>query len=370
MGTPIYRRFRNQTRLIDQTAPLPVLDVGALVTTEAVTDQTVRFISVTADEWKTTIVEATHPVTYKWCEAYFGQEVKPEKAILIFFKKEDPDKDATIKVALDDAVGKRAQFYFVSYSGNALADIADQEALAQWVQAYEAKVQGMILTNDPLNYDLTNNTSIRAKCKAAGLSRTSVLFHPTGTVNGIDLTKQRPDGAIVGRMMPTIPTSQGVFEQWDWKTLAFVSDSGLTSAQQDALHENGGNFIENITNSDFTGMFKGRTCTNREIRMQWGADWFDVNVMASLMNYATRAGLMAYDDDTYAGIETIYREWLDRATNRRLINSYTLTMPDPYKVPASVRTTGKLSITDLYLGEMNNAIDEIDNTGTWQVGGV
>lgn len=371
MTTPIYRRFSNQTLLLDQAAPLPVLDVGMLMTNEPVTDTTTRYLSLTADDWTDSIDSTTHPIAYEWFSAYFGQELKPETGIVIFYDDTPSTGDADPSAALDDADSKGAQWYMGCYFGNAVADTASQTNFAQWIQAQQVERQGMLLTNNPLAYDLNDSSDIGGQIRGLSYSRTSVIYHPTGTVGDNDLTDNRPDGGIVGRMMPTYPeTGNGVFEQWDYKTISGSFDSGLTASQQSNLIAKGYNFVETFTNTAFTHVFKGRSCTGREIRLQWGADWFDANVQASLANYAFRNELMAFDQETFSDVESIYREWGDGALSRRLLTDFDVNMPDPDSIPASVRATGKASISDLYLGTLNSAIDEWAVTGKWILGGV
>lgn len=368
MTTPIYRRFRNQTLLLDQAAPLPVLNVGMLLTDEAITDTTVRYISVSESDWTDTVSSTTHPVTYNWCSAYFGQELKPETAVLIFYDQGGTDADPS--AALQDAEDKLAEWYFGCYFDNSVAGTAEQVNFAEWIQAQPVERQGMLLTNNPLAYDINDSTDVGAQIRGLSYSRTSVIFHPTGTVNDNDLTDNRPDSGIVGRMMPTYPETGGIFEQWDYKTISGSFDSGLTEAQQDNLIAKGYNFVETFANTAFTHVFKGRSCTGREIRLQWGADWFDANVQASLANYAFRNELMAFDQETFADVEAIYLDWGQRTIDRRVLTNFTVDMPDPDTIPASVRVTGKASLNDLYLGTLNSAIDEWSVTGKWVLGGV
>ncbi|WAX23091.1 tail sheath protein [Vibrio phage 13VT501A] len=370
MPTPVYRRFRNQTLLLDQAAPLPVLNVGMLLTNEPVTDTTIRHISVTADDWTDTVTEATHPIAYEWLSAYFGQELKPETAVLIYYDDTPTTGDADPSAALQDADDKLAEWYFGCYFDNADTAIASQTNFAQWIQAQPVERQGMLLTNDTNAYVVGTGTDIGSQIRGLSYSRTSVIFHPTGTVNEKDLTKNRPDAAIVGRMMPTYPETGGIFEQWDYKTIAGSFDSGLSAAQQTALVDKGYNFVETFANTAFTHVFKGRSCTGREIRLQWAADWFDANVQASLANYAFRNPLMAFDQETFSDVEAIYLDWGQRTIDRRVLTNFTVNMPDPDTIPASVRVTGKASLNDLYLGTLNSAIDEWSVTGKWVLGGV
>lgn len=365
MPTPIRRRFRVDTLLLDKTAPVAVLDVAALVTTEAGIFGGATFISVAEDDWSETVPAATYPVENAWLQAYFGQALRPEKALLILG---DDTSVATMDAALDAAVADGAAWYQLHYVGNGVADIAIQLGLGKYVQSFEEKTQCMLLTNDANAKDNLATSDIGYQCRSLSLERTSVIYHPTGTVNGVNLTAQRPDGAIAGRMLST---DEGA-EQWDYKALSLVSDSGLSAAEQDKLQAKGYNYVETFKNTTFTHVFPGRLCTDREIRTQWGADWFDVNVQASLANYAFRTPLMAFDIDTFADVEGILYDWGNRAIARRIIkpDTFVVTLPDPDTIPANVRASGVASFNNVYTAELNSAIDEWRIQGSWVIGGV
>ncbi len=365
MSTPLQEHFKNQTLLKDTAAPLPVQDVGALLTTESAIDTTDRFKVVTKADVAT---YSSFPITHAWLTAYFAQDLEAENAVIVRYDETADTGDATVGDALDDAQAKGAQYYILCYSGNSDADIATQEAIATWIQAATVDIQAMFLTNDPNSWKVSGDTtSIRYKLREGSFSRSSVIMQPTGTVAGIDLTNVRPDAAWIGRMMPTFPETQGTFEQWNYKQLRGVYDCGFDAATRKFLRENGGNYIESISGLSYNQGFPGRSVTGREIRVQWGADWFDANVEADYFNMANRVGLMAYDDDTFAQIEVILRNWSEAAKGRRLINDFSITLPDPYSIPPSQKVLGVLNISNAYLGSLNAAIDGITTTGTWSI---
>ncbi|AUR89464.1 tail sheath protein [Vibrio phage 1.123.O._10N.286.48.F3] len=365
MGTPLSEHFKNQTLLQDTAAPLPVQDVGALLTTENAVSTDDRFKVVTQADLAT---YSSYPITHAWLTAYFSQDLEAENAVIIRYDDTPATGDASVGAALDDAWLKGAQYYIQCYSGNSDADIPTQEAIAAWVKAAPVDIQALFLTNDPNAWKVSGDTtSIRYKLREGSFSRSVVLMQPTGTVGGIDLTNVRPDGAIIGRMMPTFPEAQGAFEQWNYKPLRGVYDCGFDAATRKFLSENGGNYIEKINGLSYVQFYPGRSVTGREIRIQWGADWHDANVEADYFNMANRVGLMAYDDDTFSNIDVILNTWGEAAKDRRLINSFTVSLPDPYSIPPSQKATGILNIKDAYLGSLNAAIDGISTTGTWSI---
>lgn len=368
MPTPLRRRFQVDTLLLDKTAAVAVLDVAALITTsDGLFTDGARWISVVSDDYSETVPAATYPVENAWLAAYFGQALEPETALLIFWD-DDAVGGETVEAALDLAVAQNAAWYQLHYIGNTAADIATQLDIAQYNESFEEKTQTMLVTSDPNAIINTATSDIGYQCRNISLERTAIIYHPTGTVNGIDMTEQRPDGAAAGRMLSTDEGAQ----QWDWKALTLVSDSGLSAAQQTTLRSKGYNFIEQIKNTTFIHMFPGRLCTDREIRIQWGADWFDVNVQASLANYAFRTELMAFDQDTFADVEGILRYWGQLAEDRRLIktDTFEVTLPDPDSISASTRASGIANFTNVYSAELNSAIDQWKIQGSWSVGGV
>ena len=273
----------------------------------------------------------------------------------------------TMEEAIDDAISLGVNWYVIEFIGDTAGDIADQLALAQVNESFENKTQCILKTSDP-NAILANATSdIGYQARAISLERTSVIYHPAGTNVVPNMTLQRPDAAIAGKLLWTDAGAR----QWDYQALTLVSDSALTDAQQVILRNKGYNFIETFTNTTFTHMYPGRTCTDREIRVQWGADWFDNNLQASLASFAFRTPLMAFDEETFTAVESLIREWLERAVDRRVIlDDYTVALPDPDSIPAAVRKSGIATFNDVYQATINSAIDGWTIRGNWSIGGI
>lgn len=270
--------------------------------------------------------------------------------------------------AMSDFYARGGNAYLYEFVGSDAAAIPDQLTIAAWVQSTpENKCQALFLTTDQNAKSNTATSDLGYQLRNTGMERSTAIHHPTGTVAGVNLTGQRPDAAIAGRVLWT---DAGV-EQWDFHQLTTVSDSGFTPTEQGNLRAKGYNFIERFTNTTFTHMYPGRTVTDREIRIQWGADWFDNNTQASLANFAFRAKLMAFDEETFTSAESIVREWLERAVDRRIIlDDYTVSFPDPDSIPASVRKSGQASFNDVYQATLNSAIDGWVVRGTWSIGGI
>lgn len=355
MTTPIQRRF-NVTNLIqDQVAPTQSLNVPAIVTTvdEFGGD---RYKFITPDSWETDLTTDT-TAAYKWAQTLFSQELTVPTALVIYWNKALPE---TLAAAIDDAVNTGAYFYGICFDGVTAADVTDQLALSTYVQSFEENVQAWLVTTDTNALSAVDTTHIAAQAKAVTNNRTYCISMPAS------LAAQRPDAAILGRKLAEL--TEGA-SQWDYTALVGVSDSAYTASEQTQLKTNGYNIVEQFTNTSFVHLYNGRSVTGREARIQWGSDWLETNIEASLATYAFTTPLMAFDDETFAAAENIFREWNQRALDRRIINSFEVTLPDPDSFSAAQRATGTATIANAWSAELNSAIDDWSVTGTWTVGG-
>lgn len=368
MTTPIRRRFSVNTELLDKVATVDTLNRVALITTNDIFSGA-RYSLVTPDDWKEQVNFTSFPEEYNWLTAHFGQDGgAPADAFVVYWNKAGTgDAAETVAQALDDAIAKGASWYVLQYIGKAASAITDQVAIANYVQSSEQKMQVMFLTVDATALNDAGATDLGYRLRTTSMERSGVIWHPTGNdVAGNSYDTQRPDAAIGGEM---IWRDAGA-DQWDYHALTLVSDSNLTAGQQAVLRAKGYNFIETFTNTTFTHMYKGRLVTDREIRIQWGADWFDNNLQVSLANFAFRAGLMAFDYETFNAVEALVRSWLERARVRRIIlEDYTVTMPDPDSFTASQRASGTATLNNIYRATLNSAIDDWTITGQWVIGG-
>jgi len=368
MTTPIKRRFSVETELLDKVATVDTLNRVALITTNDIFSGA-RYSLVTPDDWQDQVSFTSFPEEYNWLTAHFGQDGgAPADAYIVYWDKAATGDDAeTVAAALNDAISKGVSWYQLQYIGKLAADVNDQIAIAQYIQSAEQNMQGLFLTTDATALVDSGATDFGYRARLLSLERSAAIYHPTGLdAAGNSYDTQRPDAAIGGKMIWRDPGA----DQWDYHALTLVSDSNLTAGQQTILRAKGYNFIETFTNTTFTHMYKGRLVTDREIRIQWGADWFDNNVMASLANFAFRTDLMAFDYETFNAVEAILRAWLGRANTRRIIlDDYTVTMPDPDSFSASERASGTATMNNIYRATLNSAIDDWTITGQWVIGG-
>ena len=367
MPTPIRRRFSVQTVLKDKAAVGQTLDQVMLVSVSAL-PSTNRYELVSLDDWSETLTVATPE--YEFASAFFGQEVKPATLLLVHW--DEAGAVETIEEALDDAVALGASWYFQTFIGMEASDSAAQLDLANYGESFEDRLQTIVTTQDVEALNLSGTTDIGYLARSTTQNRCTAISAPASVtlVGGVvDISTERPDAAILGRMSTTEEGSA----QWDYQALSAVSDSNYSAAQQLALTAKGYNFVETFKNTAFTHLFRGRTCTDREIRIQWGADWHDVSVEQSLANYAFQNDLMAFDDDTFADVEGILYNWKAQALGRRIIvdtteRPATIQLPDPDTIDATTRASGIANFADVYQYYLNSAIDEWVLTGNWRLG--
>lgn len=369
MPTPIQRRFSVQTIIRDKIVQGTNLKDSALIVTTALPNGG-RWQSVDSFDWQDVFTN-TASVEYKWLQAFFGQELKPKKAVLIHWDKAGLTE--TVEDALNDAVTLGAEWYWTCYEGvdNSAPTITEQTDISDWVESFNERKQCILMTQDVNAYNTGTSADIGKIQRDKTINRTTVIFHPASVaiVGGTrDTSEERPDAALLGRLTPTAEGEA----QWDYNALSFITDSGLSSQQQSDLETKGYSFVESFKNTTFTHVYRGRTVTDREIRIQWGADWHDTNVESAIATFAFEYDLMAFDIETFSAIEGILREWKDRAKARRIIvetklRPATIALPDPDTVDAATRASGSANFTNVYNYALNTAVDNWTLTGNWRI---
>lgn len=372
MPISINERFNVQTLIRDVVAGQQSLSESVLITNnDLFSGASYRRVSI--NDYATLVSSSTYPEEFKWLETYFSQELKPTYAGILFWDNTaDPAED--LSDALQALIDLSAEFYVLHYVGVTASDSDEQLAIGQAVEALGERAQFICMTQDSNAVVSGNQTHIGYLASSNTLNRTTVIYHPAtittivdGAISTVDASDERPDAAIWGRMAITAPGAA----QFDFKTLVGITDANLSAADRTVLEENGYNWVEQLKRSAAPYLYPGRTCTGREIRVQWGADWFDINVQSSLANLALRTDLMSFDDDTFTAVEGIIRNWGEQAIDRRIIlDDLVVDLPDPDTVGATTRASGIASFTNVYSATLNSAIDGWTITGDWTIGGV
>ncbi len=358
MSTPLQRRFSVTTLINDFTGSRQTLQTPCLLTTTALPGA-VRALKLSLSTYASTLTGTAYTNELNWFKKLFSQDLRPREALIVHWDNSSSSTE-TLTDALDDAHDKGYHWYFISYIGAASTDITNQKNLAKYTQASDDRTICVLMTSDASAYDATSTTDIGKEVRDENYNRTAVIYHKT--------TAERPDACIVGRMCTTAPGAQ----QWDYKSLVGVKDGGLDADKQSKLLAKGYNFIETFSGTTFTHMYKGRSCTGRELRIIWGADWHDTGVESDIATFAFQSELMAFDNETFAAIESILRAWLNRALKRRIViddekHPAVIDLPDPLSLPASTRTSGAVDLDNVYRYVLNSAIDNWTITGNWRI---
>jgi hypothetical protein len=378
MPLNINERFSVQTLLRDNIAATQSLSESVLVTSTNIFSGD-RYRRLTADNYATEVPELTYPAEFKWLETHFGQELKPQYAGVAYWDlTDDPGQtgaDIETAAAVITALSQlQTEAYVLHFIGTAAADITNQVALAQAAAAAGERYQTVFLTRDPQSIVNGSTTDLGARLKALSINNATVISHPStatfvidNEIQTVDTSTERPDAAIWGRMGPTTPGAA----QFDYKALNLVTDANYDATARGILRNKGYNWVEQLKRMPKPYLFPGRSVTNREIRLQWGVDWFDINAQTSLANFASRVDLMAFGDDTFNAVEGIIREWGDVAIERRIIqDDLIVNLPDPDTFSAAVRATGVVEVNNAYSATVNSAVDGWKITGDWIIGGV
>ena len=358
MSTPLQRRFSVKTLINDYTGSRQTLQTPALLTTVALPGA-VRALKISVSTYANTLSDAAYENERNWFKKLFSQDLRPREALLIHWDNTTTSTE-TIDDALDDAHDNGFHWYFISYIGADSTDKDNQKNLSKYVQASDERTICVLMTTDASAYDATSTTDIGKVCRDENYNRTAVIYHKTKA--------ERPDACIVGRMCTTAPGA----EQWDYRALSAVKDGELDADKQSKVLAKGYNFIETFSGTTFTHMYKGRSCTGRELRILWGADWHDTGVESDIATFAFQEQLMAFDNETFAAVESILRDWLRRALSRRIViddeeHPARISLPDPLSLPASTRTSGAVDLDNVYEYVLNSAIDNWTITGNWRI---
>lgn len=368
----VSERFGVQTNIQDEVAGIQSLSESVLITNNNLfTGDRYRRIGI--DEYNSLVSEANFPVEHAWLRTHFSQELKPTYAGILYWNISGETPEAVSEV-IQASIDMGIDRYVFHYAGVEASDVPRQQAIAAVVESMGDRGQFIAMTQDSNAIANGSSADIGSVVKGLTYNRTTVIYHPAtvtrvvdGEIDSIDTSEERPDAAIWGRMAAT---DEGA-GQFDFKILSAVNDANLSASVRTILRNKGYNWIEQIKRTPGPYLYPGRTVTGREIRIQWGADWFDINVQSNLATFALQNELMAFDDDTFTAVEGIIRDWGQRAIERRIIlDDLVVDLPDPDTVPAVIRASGIADFKNVYSATLNSAIDGWKITGNWSTGGV
>jgi hypothetical protein len=233
--------------------------------------------------------------------------------------------DASWGDALSAIKKQNNGFYAVTTSARTMAD---QQAIAQWIEANE-KLYG-IESGDPLITD-EDTGDIAAYIKLNNLDRSFVFFHPDCAPDedgNITPEDPMPVVALMGYMLTYQPGSA----TWMFKDMKAVPTYELdTGPFQKATDKN---VMLYCLVADVPTTFWGKVGSGEYIDVIHGCDWLKARIQNKVFTVLKQNKKVSFND---TGIEIIksalksaLQEGIDLA---ELLDSYTITVPEAADVP-------------------------------------
>lgn len=241
---------------------------------------------------------------YKACQAYFGQELLPEKVLVGFVEGAE-----TITEALDAIQVENSSFYAVLMS--LAIDATEQEELAAWIQT-SRRIAG-VRTADATALDATL-TDIGAVLNANSYFRTFSFY------NGESATKF-PEAAWMGRCLPADPGSL----TWKFKTLSGIVADVLSGTGRTNLRNKKYNYYNEVGGVNITE--EGWMADGSFIDEIRGTDWIHARMQEAIFAILVNLPKVPYTDK---GIDIIVNEM--EAVLKRAVDQGILDGNRPYGV--------------------------------------
>jgi hypothetical protein len=242
---------------------------------------------------------------YVAAQAYFGQEIRPDKLYIGFY-----DDANTYTDELDAIQDLDDDWYALAVDTRADADI---EEIAAWTQAQykiylaASDASGII---DPLD-----DTDIASTLLSNNYGRTSLFYHSQAAI-------EYPEVAWAGLILPEDPGSV----TWAWKRLAGIPTDTLNSAARAAAEDKRATYYVAVGGNSIT--FEGQTSEpGTFIDIIRGVDWLTFRISEDIVARLAAVGKIPYVGGG-AILESIIRSRLDDAVDRDLIaEGYSVTVP-------------------------------------------
>jgi len=242
---------------------------------------------------------------YEAAQAYFGQEIRPDKLYIGFFDDANTWTDELDAIAVLDN-----DWYALAIDSRSDADI---EEVAAWVQA---KYKIFLSASDAAGIvDPLDDTDIASTLLSNNYGRTSLFYHSQAAT-------EYPEVAWAGLILPEDPGSV----TWAWKRLAGVPTDTLTSAERGAAEDKRATYYIAVGGNSIT--FEGQTSEpGTFIDVIRGVDWLTFRISEDIVARLAAVGKIPYVGGG-AILESLIRARLDDAVDRDLIaEGYSVTVP-------------------------------------------
>lgn len=259
---------------------------------------------------------------YKAAAKLFSQNPAPSVVVI----GQIPASYSALGDAMDDILVGDSDFYGIIPVGATINTIAEQTAMAAWVEANKRIC--ILLSEDDDILDSGSTADIAAALQAAAYERTAVIYHAKESIGGTPTTIYA-NAAWVGNCFPFEPGSQ----TWAYKTLTGVAADGLLTPDINAALGKGANVYTRISGVNLTR--NGTMASGEYIDVIRGMDWVEARLQEEVFTLLVNRRKVPYSDEGIALVEGAVRSVLDQATRKGILqkDSVTVTAPRYSEIP-------------------------------------
>lgn len=213
-------------------------------------------------------------------------------------------------------------------------------ALAAQIQTERAQLTVMDTSADAV--DPASSDDLQSRLSLLSYNRTTVLY---------SAHTDYPDACAVGAWLPADPGTKS----FGHTPLTGCLPSGTEGADYDlsetqrlALEDKGANYV--VRTGDDTFVHRGKTAAGVEKRMLLGKDWLEANIQNDVQALDMSTDLLGFDEVTLTALDGILRFWLDLAVTRRILTSFTITLPTVSDFSDAEKASGDIVLSKAFNG--------------------
>jgi hypothetical protein len=262
--------------------------------------------------------------------------------------------DASWADTLTAIMNQNNSWYALSTSARTMAD---QQQIAQWVQANE-KLTILATGDDTVINEETGD--IASWAKLMNLDRVVVFYHPDAGLNESGKVKEVdpiPEAAYFGKMLTKHPGSP----TWKFKDLQAVPTFALTGGQfTTAMNKNATVYC---LVADVAMTFEGKTAAGEYIDVIHGLDWLKARIQNLVFTPMKQMDKIPFTDSGIQIIVGQLRAALDEGVRYSILASFDITNPSAAEVPADQKA--KRNLPDVnWTSPLAGAIHSTEINGT------
>lgn len=216
---------------------------------------------------------------------------------------------------------------------------AEQVALSLVINSESRQLVLFEDSSTAINSGSTADLASLVSAQSSG-GRTSVMY---AQVDGYQ------DAAQVGASLPG-PEGATDFMYMSlagtYKSGPAVSDYDLSETNMTVLEDKGYNWIEEIRG--LTYAFDGETVDGTPMALRLGADWAASDIQTNVLAQRVKLRRLGFDAESIAVYDEVITNTLETLLERRVIQSYEITLPDPDDFTDSEKASGTVPLTNAF----------------------